>query len=252
MPIFIGTHILTNNHHPYNGILLINKSLGVSSHTVVYDVRRALGMKKVGHAGTLDPMATGLMILMLGSATKVSQYLTLDDKEYFGTLYLGHQTDSYDSETEVSHELDVPELSIGQINDILKKFTGPQSQLPPMYSAIKVNGRRLYKSARKGQTVERSPREINIFNNELLEYEKPLLKFKTFCSKGTYIRSLAHDIGLEIGCGAYLYQLHRTKSGIFNIEDSITIKELNELSPEEIKNKIIDHTQFMPQKKTVL
>ncbi len=236
---------LSENPQP-NGILLLNKKLGITSHSAVASVRKILKMQKIGHAGTLDPLATGLLILMIGKATKVSQYLVTDDKSYEGTLCLGSQTPSYDGETEVSEIRDTSHLSEADIIKAFHDYSGEFTQIPPMFSAIKINGRRLYKSARKGNDVERPGRLIHIYKNEILEIAMPYVKFKIHCSKGTYIRSLAHDIGQNLGCGAYLSQLHRTQSGPFDIEKSLTIDQLETIPLTQINSHLIDHNQFLP------
>lgn len=215
-----------------HGFILINKSTGISSHTVVNKLRRITGIRKIGHAGTLDPLASGLMILAIGreATKKIDQYVKLD-KEYIATLHLGAETDTYDREgNEVFCDKEFSERKINQeiIENILKNFVGPQEQIPPMFSAKKVKGQRLYDLARKGIEIERKASKINIYKIEYISYEAPLLKIKIKCSSGTYIRSIAFDFGRALGCGAYLEALERTEIGKFRIEDSFLIEELGE------------------------
>ncbi|MGB0289810.1 MAG: tRNA pseudouridine(55) synthase TruB, partial [Opitutales bacterium] len=206
------------------GILLVDKPKGITSHDVVDRVRRIFHMKKVGHAGTLDPMATGLMIILVGKATKVSQYLMSMDKEYTGTLRLGQSTDSQDAEGELVEERSVPELTEAEVLAKMKTFVGDQYQTPPMFSAKKVGGQPLYKLARKGKTVEREPRVIHISRFEMTDFALPEISFLVACSKGTYVRTIAHDLGENFGCGAHLNVLRRTGIGDFRIENGSTLE----------------------------
>lgn len=215
-----------------HGFILINKNTGISSHSVVNKLRRITGIRKIGHAGTLDPLASGLMILAIGreATKKIDQYVKLD-KEYIATLHLGAETDTYDREgNEVFCDKEFSERKINQeiIENILKSFVGPLDQIPPMFSAKKVKGQRLYDLARKGIEIERKASKINIYKIDFISYEAPLLKIKIKCSSGTYIRSIAFDFGRALGCGAYLEALERTEIGKFRIEDSFLIEELGE------------------------
>ncbi|MGB0263667.1 MAG: tRNA pseudouridine(55) synthase TruB [Opitutales bacterium] len=228
------------------GILLVDKPQGITSHDVVDRVRRIYRMKKVGHAGTLDPMATGLMLILVGKATKVSQYLMSMDKEYTGTLRLGQVTDSQDADGAVIEEQPVPELTEAQVREQMQGFLGDQYQTPPMYSAKKVNGQPLYKLARKGKTVPREPRVIHISHFEMTGMQLPELSFVVGCSKGAYIRTIAHDLGAKIGCGAHLNVLRRTAVGKFRIETAATLEELNEASPTALRKKLIPVLQAVP------
>lgn len=216
-----------------NGIIVINKPKGYTSHDVVAKVKKILNVKKVGHTGTLDPNATGVLPLLLNDGTKLSKYLIEHDKEYEVTLKLGIKTDTADSEGNIIEEKEVGSLE--NIEEILKTFIGKQEQIPPMYSAIKVNGKKLYEYARAGQEVEIKPREIEIYNIELLEINKieNELKFKVACSKGTYIRSLCEDIAQKLKTVGYMKELNRTKVGKFRIYEAITLEQL-----EENKNSI--------------
>lgn len=230
----------------FEGVLLIDKPQGPTSHDVVDRVRRKLHMKKVGHAGTLDPNATGLLIILVGKATKISQYLMSLDKEYAGTLKLGEETNTYDAEGEVMVSKEVPALSNNDVEAVLAAFKGDQYQLPPMFSAKKVDGKPLYKLARKGKEVEREPRFIRISQLDCVEINLPEVDFYVRCSKGTYIRTLAHDIGEKIGCGAHLLDLRRLGSDRFSIEDAVTLEDFEELSPVEIRRRLIPIYQAVP------
>ncbi|NCG08208.1 MAG: tRNA pseudouridine(55) synthase TruB [Verrucomicrobia bacterium] len=228
------------------GILLVDKPSGITSHDVVDRVRRIFHMKKVGHAGTLDPMATGLMIILVGKATKVSQYLMSMDKEYTGTMRLGQSTDSQDAEGVVTEERPVPELTEAEVLAQMKTFVGDQYQTPPMFSAKKVGGQPLYKLARKGKTVEREPRVIHIHRFEMKHFALPEISFLVACSKGTYIRTIAHDLGEKFGCGAHLNVLRRTGIGDFKIENSSTLEVLAEATPTALRKYLIPVLQAVP------
>lgn len=228
------------------GVLLIDKPVGCTSHDIVANVRKKLKVKKVGHAGTLDPNATGLLIILVGKATKISQYLMSLGKVYQGTIHLGVVTDTYDCEGEIMQQTPVPELSEADITEVLQAFKGDQYQMPPMYSAKKVNGVPLYKMARQGKEVERQERFINIASLELNDFSTPHIQFTVACSKGTYIRSLAHDIGQKLGCGANLSQLRRTASDRFSIEDAITLDAFEAMSLVEIRRHLIPVYQAVP------
>ncbi len=228
------------------GILLVNKPQGITSHDVVDRVRRIYGMKKVGHAGTLDPMATGLMLILIGKATKISQYVMSMDKEYTGIMKLGQVTDSQDADGEVIEEKPLPELSEEQVCSYIKGFLGDQYQTPPMYSARKVNGQPLYKLARKGKTIAREPRVIHIGKFEMTGFNLPEISFLIGCSKGAYIRTIAHDLGAKIGCGAHLNALCRTAIGKFRIEKSDTLNALKEASPTALRQKLIPVLNAVP------
>jgi len=229
------------------GILLVDKPQGITSHDVVARCRRIFGLKKVGHAGTLDPMATGLLVILIGKgATRVSQYLMSMDKEYTGTVCLGVETDSQDADGEVVAEKAVPELTEAGVKEAMKPFIGDQYQTPPMFSAKKVQGQTLYKLARKGQTVEREPRVIRINRFEMTAFEPPKISFIVNSSKGAYIRTLAHDLGNAIGCGGHLCALRRTGVGDFRIEKSHTLEALAELTPTRLRRTLIPVRQAVP------
>lgn len=228
------------------GVLLLDKPSGLTSHDVVDRVRRKLRMRKVGHAGTLDPNATGLLVLLLGKATKLSQFLMGLDKVYEGTGHFGVTTDSQDSDGEVVSERPVPEVSEEELREQLKGFEGDQYQLPPMFSAKKIEGVPLYKLARKGKEVEREARVVRVKSFELDRWEAPEMDFTLACSKGTYVRTLVHDLGEKMGCGAYLKELRRTEIGNFVIEDSLELAEFEDLDIAEIRRWIIPPYQAVP------
>ena len=228
------------------GILLVDKPSGITSHDVVDRVRRLFRMKRVGHAGTLDPMATGLMLILVGKATKVSQYLMSMDKEYTGTLKLGEETDSQDADGEVLASKEVPELSEEEIQSALKDYLGDQYQTPPMFSAKKVNGQPLYKLARKGKTIPREPRVIHVSRYEMTAFNSPEVSFLVACSKGAYVRTLAHDLGQKFGCGAHLNVLRRTAVGQFRIEKADTLEVLKEASSTALRGKLVPVVQAVP------
>ena len=212
-----------------DGIIIINKPKGCTSHDIVYKVKRIFG-EKVGHTGTLDPMAEGVLPILIGKGTLVSKYLINHDKKYIVKLQLGVKTDTADSEGKIIENSEVNNdlLNKENIVNILKTFIGKQEQIPPIYSAIKVNGKKLYEYARKGQEVELKPRKIEIYDINLISYsvEKKQIEFEVFCGKGTYIRSLCEDIAKKMGTIGYMKELKRVQVGDFKIEDSITIDEL--------------------------
>ncbi len=225
------------------GVLLINKTPGKTSFSIISELRRKLNVKKIGHAGTLDPFASGVMVLLVGKKyTTLSNQFMGCDKEYWAELKLGYQTESFDPET--------PEILISnaipsemQINEVLKQFQGEIEQIPPMYSAKKINGKKLYQLARKGQTVERPAQKIKV-QIELIDYSYPNLELKITCSKGTYIRSLAHDIGNSLGVGAYLQKLTRLRSGSFHLKDCLDQDLIfsSQFTPDLlIKNESLSH-----------
>ncbi len=221
------------------GVLLVDKPQGLTSHDVVYRLRRKLGMKKIGHAGTLDPMATGLLIMLIGKATRISQYLMSTDKVYEGEATLGVVTDSQDAEGEMMETRPVPSLSEAQVKEAMKGFLGDQYQIPPMRSAIKVDGVKLYQLARKGEEVEREPRFIRVMSFELLSFNSPKLTFRLHCTKGTYVRTIAHDLGQKLGCGAHLSALRRTASGKFEMGQGLTLDQVETMSLPEIEKRLI-------------
>lgn len=208
------------------GFLNINKPLGLTSHDVVARVRRGLKIKKVGHAGTLDPLATGVLVLCLGAATRLSEYVMHTTKQYRAQIHLGVETTTYDAEGEITAQHDTSHLTRGDVERALAQFVGQIEQFPPMYSAIKQGGRKLYELARAGEVVERQPRSVEIMALDILDWSPPQVTVDVTCSAGTYIRSLAHDLGEVLGVGAHLSGLVRTASGSFNLEDSADLDVL--------------------------
>lgn len=237
---------MAQNSGDFVGVLLIDKPSGITSHDVVDRVRRKLRMKKVGHAGTLDPNATGLMIVLVGRATKLSQYLMGLDKVYEGVARFGISTDTQDEEGEVIAERPVPPLDEEILSNALKEFEGDQYQTPPMFSAKKIDGVPLYKLARKGKEVEREARIVRVKSFVFDSYEAPDFEFTLACSKGTYVRTLVHDLGEKLGCGAFLKDLRRTEIGDFEIENSLELAEFEELEAAEIRRWIIPPYQAVP------
>ena len=211
------------------GIIILNKPVGVSSHRCVGMVRKALNMKKVGHTGTLDPEASGVLPILAGPATRASDFLTMEDKKYRATILLGTKTDTLDMAGEVIEQKSV-NVTEEEIRRVIGGFVGNIQQVPPMYSAIQVNGQRLYNLARQGIEVERKARDITIFSIDIEKIELPYVKIAVHCSKGTYIRTLAADIGDALGCGGCISELERTSSGDFTIENAITPEELSALA----------------------
>ncbi|HSR69044.1 MAG TPA: tRNA pseudouridine(55) synthase TruB [Acidobacteriota bacterium] len=208
-----------------NGVLVINKPAGPTSHDMVALVRRCL-KAKAGHAGTLDPQASGVLVLVLGQATRLARYLQGHDKQYRAVIRLGRATDTYDAEGRVTDEHSVPELSRQQVEEVLQAFRGPIQQRTPLYSAVKVKGKKLYEYARKGQQAERPLRSVTISRLQLLEREDSAWTLLIDCTSGTYVRSLAHDMGRRLGCGAHLESLVRTRSGPFQIAQAIAPQEV--------------------------
>lgn len=231
----------------FEGVLLIDKPSGLTSHDVVDRVRRKLGMKRIGHAGTLDPNATGLMIILVGKATKLSQYLMNLDKVYEGEIQLGLTTDSQDSDGKILTETPLPEgLTEEMVRAAMEEFIGDQYQTPPMFSAKKVDGVPLYKLARKGKEVEREARFIRVASFSLDSWNPPYLQFTVACSKGTYVRTLAHDLGQKLACGAILTELRRTEIDRFQIEDSLELSDFEELEVVDIKRHLLPSYQAVP------
>ncbi|MDO9163620.1 MAG: tRNA pseudouridine(55) synthase TruB [Methylococcaceae bacterium] len=232
-----------------HGILLLDKRLGVSSNKALQEVRRLFDANKAGHTGSLDPLATGLLPLCFGEATKVSALMLDDDKRYQVLIQLGVKTDTGDAEGIIISTQPVPELSEQQLLTCLQQFTGPIAQVPPMYSALKLNGKKLYELAREGITVERKARQIHIFELKLLEFGVDWLRLDVFCSKGTYIRSLAEDIGYALGCGGTVKELRRISSGQFDIKDAWRIEQLVEMDSLALNECLLDvdkPLEFMP------
>lgn len=224
-----------------HGIVLLDKRLGASSNQALQEVRRLFNANKAGHTGALDPLATGLLPLCFGEATKVSALMLDDDKRYLVTIKLGVMTDTGDSEGKVVAEMPLPVLDNQRLQACLQHFTGPIEQVPPMYSALKHQGRKLYELAREGKTVDRQPRAITIYELHLLsvDAEAGQLMLDVFCSKGTYIRSLAEDIGHWLGSCATVTALRRTKAGMFDLDKAYTLQELQAMDVEQLHKTLI-------------
>ncbi len=224
---------------PLEGILLVDKPAGPTSHDVVDAVRDLFRVAKAGHGGTLDPAATGLLILLLGHATRVSQQIMSTDKVYEGLLELGVTTDSHDADGEVLERRDPSGVTAEALATAMAVWHGDVHQQPPMVSAIKKDGVPLYKLARKGQDVAREPRLLHIFRFDLLDFRPPLASFRVHCSKGTYVRTLCHDVGHALGCGGMLRALRRTASGSLRVENAIPLEQLLDLSREQLAEHMI-------------
>jgi tRNA pseudouridine55 synthase len=229
----------------FDGAILIDKPAGPTSHDVVDAIRDEFKLKKVGHCGTLDPNATGLLIIVLGRGTKLSEKLMSSDKVYEGTIKLGETTDSYDADGELVASLPVPPVTVEELNRLAAEFVGDQMQMPPMVSAIKKNGVPLYKLARKGLEVERKPRLVHVYNFKFSDYYEPLGHFQVACTKGTYVRSLAQDLGQKLGCGAHLANLRRVVSGKFNVADAIEFEQVLGLPLSELEKRVIPFVKLL-------
>lgn len=236
-----------------NGIINIYKEKGYTSHDVVAVLRGICKQKKIGHTGTLDPDAEGVLPVCFGSATKLCELLTEKDKEYIATMKLGVETDTQDTTGTILIQKEV-HISLEEIQDAVRAFTGKQKQIPPMYSAVKINGKKLYDLARAGIEVERKAREITVHKIEILSIDGDEIKLKVLCSKGTYIRTICHDIGQMLGCGAAMSSLVRSRSGEFVIENALKLSEVEKLvNSNEIENYCITTEQvFSKLKKIVL
>lgn len=211
-----------------SGVLVVDKPVGLTSHDVVQIVRRGTGIRRAGHTGTLDPRASGVLVILIGPAVRLSEYVSASDKRYQATIRLGSTTDTYDSEGTITSSSEVGDIDEEEFDEILQKFVGEMEQVPPPYSAVKVKGRKAYEMARKGEEVELEPRTINVYSLEVLEWAPPEAVIDVYCSSGTYVRSLAHDLGKELGTGAHLVGLRRTKSGRFTLRDAVPLRRLQE------------------------
>ena len=229
------------------GVLLVDKPTGMTSHDVVYRLRRKFQIQRIGHAGTLDPMATGVLVMLVGKATKISQYLISQDKVYEGELTLGITTNSQDAEGEVMETRPVPPLTEADVRAAMKGFLGDQYQQPPMFSAVKIGGVPLYKKAREGEEVEREPRFIRVAAFDLLGFASPKLTFRLACTKGTYVRVIAGDLGEKLGCGAHLSGLRRTGSGKFTIAQCAPLADLEAMPLPELEKRLIPIHEAAPR-----
>jgi tRNA pseudouridine55 synthase len=230
-----------------DGVLLVDKPRDHTSHDVIARLRGKLKMKRIGHAGTLDPMATGLLVVLVGKATSMSQYIISLDKEYTGTMKLGVITNSQDADGEVVETRPIPaDLTEEQVKTAMASFLGDQYQMPPMFSAIKINGVPLYKMARKGEEVEREPRFIRVMSWELTRFAPPELDFKVRSTKGTYVRTLAHDLGQKLGCGAHLTALRRTATDKLSVAQALTMEQIEALSLPDLNKQLLHVRDVVP------
>lgn len=228
-----------------SGVLLVDKPTEWTSHDVVNCVRRRFRIKKVGHCGTLDPNATGLLVVVLGYATKLSAKFSPQDKVYEGTMRLGVVTSSQDAEGDVLAENDISGITFERLREAAEAYVGDIEQIQPMVSAVKKDGQPLYKLARKGEEVEREPRPIRIDSLESFDFTPPDVRVRVACSKGTYVRTLCHDIGQDVGCGAYLHSLRRLKSGHFDVTSAYTMDEVKMWERDELMARKIDLDQLV-------
>ncbi len=228
----------------FNGVLLVDKPIGPTSHDIVHRVRRFFNIRKVGHGGTLDPMASGLMVLLLGKTTRLSDRFMGADKVYEGTFRLGIATDSQDAMGEVIQTGDASVVTEVQLQEQMRRLLGDSLQMPPMTSAVKVNGVPLYKHARKGREIERKARLIHVFRFDLKSYQPPDVDFEVKSTKGTYVRTLCADIGEALGCGAHLTRLRRTTCGSFMIAEALPVPDILKLSPSELAARVIPARTF--------
>jgi tRNA pseudouridine55 synthase len=231
---------------PFDGLLIVDKPAGPTSHDIVHNVRKNFSIKKVGHGGTLDPQATGVLILLLGKATKQSRYFISCDKSYEGTMHLGVSTDTQDMEGNVLKERDPAGITAELVEEEMKKFSGDLLQKPPMVSAVKVNGVPLYKKARKGEVVERKAKLVHIYDFRMLQFDMPRMNFRLRCSKGTYVRTLCSDLGENLGCGAYLERLRRTQCGEYGISDAVAFSRVMEMNSDELAQVVMPLSRILP------
>ncbi len=224
---------------PLDGALLVDKPSGPTSHDVVDAIRRRFTIRKVGHCGTLDPKADGLLIIVLGRATRLSDRLMAADKVYAGKIKLGESTNTYDADGEITATMPVPPLTLDELNAAAGAFVGDIMQTPPMVSAAKVGGVPLYKLARKGVEVERKPRLVHIYDFRFTDYSEPTGAFRISCTKGTYVRSVAHDLGIKIGCGAHLACLRRLEVGRFKVQNALPLAQILAMAPDELAANVI-------------
>lgn len=211
-----------------SGVLVVDKPVGLTSHDVVQIVRKGTNIRRAGHTGTLDPRASGVLVVLIGPAVRLSEYVSASDKRYQATIRLGATTDTYDADGRIISTSPVDKISETKFEDALSAFTGEIEQVPPPYSAIKVKGRKAYEMAREGDKPDLEPRRINVYSLELLEWAPPEAVIDVYCSSGTYVRSLAHDLGASLGCGAHLVGLRRTKSGRFTLRDAVPLRKLRD------------------------
>ncbi|GAB4448238.1 MAG: tRNA pseudouridine(55) synthase TruB [Chloroflexota bacterium] len=211
-----------------SGVLVVDKPVGMTSHDVVQAIRNGTGLRRAGHTGTLDPRASGVLVILVGPAVRLSEYVSASDKRYQAIIRLGAKTDTFDADGKFTQSSQPINITEQQFEEVLKTFIGEIEQTPPPYSAVKVQGRKAYEMARKGEEVELEPRKITVHHLEVLEWAPPEVVIDVHCSSGTYVRSLANDLGEKLGCGAYLVGLRRTKSGRFSLRDAVPLRKLQE------------------------
>jgi tRNA pseudouridine55 synthase len=211
-----------------SGVLVVDKPVGLTSHDVVQIIRRGTGIRRAGHTGTLDPRASGVLVILVGPAVRLSEYVSASDKRYQATIRLGSSTDTYDADGEITKPTQVVDITEDKFNEILQQFVGEMEQVPPPFSAVKVKGHKAYEMARQGEEVDLEPRIINVYSLEILEWAPPEAVIDVYCSSGTYVRSLANDLGKSLGTGAHLVGLRRTKSGRFTLRDAVPLRRLQE------------------------
>lgn len=211
-----------------SGVLVVDKPVGLTSHDVVQIVRKGTNIRRAGHTGTLDPRASGVLVILIGPAVRLSEYVSASDKRYQAVIRLGASTDTYDADGRIVSTASVESISEEAFEEALTSFVGEIEQVPPPYSAVKVKGRKAYEMAREGEEVDLAPRKIMVYSLELLEWAPPEAVIDIYCSSGTYVRSLAHDLGEKLGCGAHLIGLRRTKSGRFTLRDAVPLRRLRE------------------------
>ncbi len=231
----------------FDGVLLVDKPVGPTSHDIVHKIRRTFHIEKVGHGGTLDPNATGLLIVLLGKGTKLSDQLMGGDKAYTGAMRLGRTTSSQDCDGETLEEKPWEHVTRDQVAAQMAERVGDIFQMPPMVSAIKVDGVPLYKLARKGQEIERKQRFVHIYRFEITAWAPPLTTFDVLCTKGTYVRTLAHDVGQALGCGACLDALRRTRSGSFDVKDALPFDDILKLTADQLAARVVPFARVAGQ-----
>lgn len=232
---------------PFDGLLLVDKPLGPTSHDIVAQVRRQFGFKKVGHGGTLDPDAGGLLVLLIGKGTRLSQQVMGGDKTYDGTLCLGVRTDSLDAQGQVIETADPSGVTREALEAAMRAKVGDSYQIPPMVSAVKVQGVPLHKLARKGKTVERQPRLVHVYRFKMTDWEPPRASFRVRTSKGVYVRTLCDDLGQALGCGAHLCALRRIESSGFSVDDALPMPALLEMERDTLRQHVIPYFTYLRQ-----
>jgi tRNA pseudouridine55 synthase len=231
--------------HPFDGVLVVDKPAGPTSHDVVARIRKRFGVSKVGHGGTLDPQATGVLVILLGRGTRLANQFIGSDKTYEGVMRLGISTDSHDAQGSVIREADPSAVTREMVEAEMTKRTGDLLQTPPMVSAVKIDGVPLYKRARRGQVVEREPKLIHVYEFSLLSFDSPRAGFRLRCTKGTYVRTLCAEIGDALGCGAHLESLRRLQAGRITIEEAVSFGDILQMDRDELARRMIPLRRFV-------